>query len=253
MSAVFESETLGATERLIMLALADHADDEGRCYPSIPRLCQRTGLGERAVQTNIRKLQAQGYVEIIPGAGRNGSNLYFVRPTPAPDAPPQEMHPAPDAPPQEMHPAPDAPPPRTKCTSTPAPDAPKPSGTIIEPSVPPVGPPPKKPGKARSRGTRLPDDWVLPRGWREWAISEGWAENTIRLEAEKFQDYWRSAPGQKGVKLDWQATWRNWMRNSKTPKLTPISGGHHEPSRHPDRLQRVVTAAAAGTSGQDWG
>lgn len=87
MSQVFESDTLEATPRLIMLALADHADDAGRCYPSIPRLCQRTGLKERAVQTNIRKLEAAGYLRIIPGQGPKGCNVYFVIPTPAPNAP----------------------------------------------------------------------------------------------------------------------------------------------------------------------
>ena len=87
MSAVFESETLGPTERLIMLSLADHADDAGRCYPSIARLRQRTGLSERAIQSNIRSLQAAGYITIIPGAGQGGSNVYIVRPTPASDAP----------------------------------------------------------------------------------------------------------------------------------------------------------------------
>lgn len=87
MSAVFESETLGPTERLIMLSLADHADDAGRCYPSIARLRQRTGLSERAIQSNIRSLQAAGYITIIPGAGQGGSNVYIVRPTPAADAP----------------------------------------------------------------------------------------------------------------------------------------------------------------------
>lgn len=93
MSAVFESETLGPTERLIMLALADHADDAGRCYPSISRLCSRTGLAQRTVQTNIRKLQDQGYIRIIPSAGQGGANLYFVTATPAADAPPQETRP----------------------------------------------------------------------------------------------------------------------------------------------------------------
>lgn len=83
MSAIFESATLGPTERLVMLALADHADDEGRCYPSISRLCQRTGLSERAVQTNIRKLVQQGYIRIIPGGGKGNANLYFVSANPA--------------------------------------------------------------------------------------------------------------------------------------------------------------------------
>ena len=30
---------------------------------------------------------------------------------------------------------------------------------------------------------------------------------------EKFKDYWIALPGQKGSKLNWTATWRNWVRN----------------------------------------
>ena len=37
----------------------------------------------------------------------------------------------------------------------------------------------------------------------------------VKTEHAKFRDYWFSQPGQKGVKLDWQATWRNWCRNAR--------------------------------------
>lgn len=71
----------------------------------------------------------------------------------------------------------------------------------------------KNPPTPLSRGERLPADWTLPDDWRLWAVEEGipkpWAE------AEKFKDYWRAQPGQKGRKLDWQATWRNWCRNAR--------------------------------------
>ncbi|MFV1536936.1 helix-turn-helix domain-containing protein [Phaeobacter sp. JH204B] len=222
MSAVFESETLGATERLIMLALADHADDEGRCYPSIARLCQRTGLGERAVQTNIRKLQLQGYVEIIPGAGRNGSNLYFVRPTPAPDAPPHEMHPAPDAPP-----------PRMKCTSTPAPDAPKPSITIIEPSLPLVAPQPEKPKKPKTY--RLPEEWVPDDEYREFARELNLTDADIEEIADDFRTYWTELNTVKSrkTKRGWFQAWRNRCRDV-APKFirNRRMAGQAYPGRH---------------------
>lgn len=135
MSAIFESKTLGPTERLVMLALADHADDDGRCYPSIERLRQRTGLSERAVQTNIRKLVDQGYIRIVPGGGKGNANLYFVSANPAAAAPYSDPNPAADAPRRKCTPAADAPQTPQEMRANPAADAPEPSGTIIEPST----------------------------------------------------------------------------------------------------------------------
>ena len=73
------------------------------------------------------------------------------------------------------------------------------------------------PAKAapKKRATRLPDDWFLPASWGEWAVKEGYGLDGIYLEAEKFKDYWIGVGGQKGTKLNWEATWRNWIRNSK--------------------------------------
>jgi hypothetical protein len=124
MSAIFDSKTLGPTERLVMLALADHADDQGRCYPSNARLCDRTGLSERAVRQNIRALESSGYLSVHIGAGQSGSNVYIVRPQGG-----QEMPPAGNAPGTSCTP------PRHLVPDRGAPDAPKPSGTIKEPSV----------------------------------------------------------------------------------------------------------------------
>lgn len=53
-----------------------------------------------------------------------------------------------------------------------------------------------------------------------WAMQElGLDLATINTEMAKFCDYWNATPGQKGVKLDWPATWRNWCRSAKE-KLT---------------------------------
>lgn len=67
-----------------------------------------------------------------------------------------------------------------------------------------IEPEPELEVKRSSRGTRLPENWN-PRP--EDGLNE--------IELEKFRDYWRSVAGQKGVKRDWDATWRNWLRNSK--------------------------------------
>jgi uncharacterized protein YdaU (DUF1376 family) len=73
--------------------------------------------------------------------------------------------------------------------------------------------------KKIARGTRLPADWEIPPDWGRWACSEfGLPANTVRAQADRFRDYWIAQPGQKGVKLDWLATWRNWCRTAFTPK-----------------------------------
>jgi hypothetical protein len=63
---------------------------------------------------------------------------------------------------------------------------------------------------------RLPLDWVLPAPWGEWAVAEGWQAQAVRREAECFRDYWHSR-GAGAAKVDWQATWRNWIRKAKPP------------------------------------
>jgi hypothetical protein len=37
--------------------------------------------------------------------------------------------------------------------------------------------------------------------------------DTAKL-AESFTDYWQAAAGAKARKLDWDATWRTWVRRS---------------------------------------
>lgn len=72
-------------------------------------------------------------------------------------------------------------------------------------------------GAATTRGYRLPNDWVLPKPWGEWALEEfkTWTPDVVRVEADKFRDFWCSKAGREAAKLDWQATWRNWCRNAK--------------------------------------
>lgn len=84
--------------------------------------------------------------------------------------------------------------------------------------------------KKSAKGSRLPNDWRLPMDWGQWAVAQGVDEIAVRREAEKFRDYWTGVSGQKGVKLDWQATWRNWIRKwqddnrKRQPKQSDFSG-----------------------------
>jgi uncharacterized protein YdaU (DUF1376 family) len=61
------------------------------------------------------------------------------------------------------------------------------------------------------RGSRLPTDFIAD---ISEAIRLGLSEQDACREADRFRDYWHGQPGQRGVKLDWLATWRNWCRSA---------------------------------------
>lgn len=65
-----------------------------------------------------------------------------------------------------------------------------------------------------ARGTRLPDDWILPTEWRQWAISLGMRPNEVDREARGFKSYWLNVVGAKGLKLKWDLTWQTWCRRT---------------------------------------
>lgn len=81
----------------------------------------------------------------------------------------------------------------------------------------------KKVTPSASRGSRLDPSWLPPKEDVAKIRSEcpGIDPQSEHLE---FVDYWIAQPGQKGVKVDWPATWRNWMRRKQRDvkgKATP--------------------------------
>ena len=81
-----------------------------------------------------------------------------------------------------------------------------------------------KPIKENKKGSRLSQDWFLSKSMGDWATQER-PDLDVRQVAEQFKDYWIAQAGQKGVKLDWDATWRNWVRNTKAVKTNPYDVG----------------------------
>ena len=104
------------------------------------------------------------------------------------------------------------------------------------------------------RGSRLSPDWFLPMEWGEWAVSQGLDPGTIRSEADRFRDYWCAKPGQHGVKLDWQATWRNWIRSAKdrgnanrNARQIPQGGKRADPAL--EQILRLTGLSQASVNG----
>lgn len=64
-----------------------------------------------------------------------------------------------------------------------------------------------------TRGSRLPTDWVLPDDWRDWAcrVHRLSPQRAVQISLS-FRDHWWAKAGADACKVDWQATWRNWVR-----------------------------------------
>lgn len=87
---------------------------------------------------------------------------------------------------------------------------------------------PREKAERAARATRLKGDWVLPKAWGDWALTEQstWTAEHVRKVADNFRDHWIAAP--KGTKLDWLATWRKWVRGEPAMKGTTLNG-HGQP------------------------
>jgi hypothetical protein len=68
------------------------------------------------------------------------------------------------------------------------------------------------------RGTRIPEDFATTKHITpelvEWARTEC-PDVDARWATASFVDHFSAAPGQRGVKLDWVKTWKNWMRREQ--------------------------------------
>ena len=73
-------------ELLVMLALADFANDTGECWPSIPVLAQKARLSDRQTMRVLNTLQSSGELRRSrSNGGRNRRSHYFITVTENPD------------------------------------------------------------------------------------------------------------------------------------------------------------------------
>lgn len=66
----------------------------------------------------------------------------------------------------------------------------------------------------RSLGSRLPADWQPSELLTAWAGKER-PDLDLKATIANFKDHWASASGSKGVKCDWEATFRKWVRSER--------------------------------------
>ena len=92
--------------------------------------------------------------------------------------------------------------------------------------LPPSGEGADKPRRA----SRLPADWKPDLDDLAFAGTLGMVNGRAEAEAERFRDFWTAKSGKDATKLDWSATWRNWVRRAAEQAPTmPGSTGSVRP------------------------
>jgi DNA-binding transcriptional MocR family regulator len=83
MSKVLETEVVSDhTELLLLLAMADFADDDGACFPSVRKLAKKSRISDRQAHRVIKQLCDRKYIELVEKGGvrkgKNVSNRYRI-------------------------------------------------------------------------------------------------------------------------------------------------------------------------------
>lgn len=109
---------------------------------------------------------------------------------------------------------------------SPPPGHPRPSPRVTGDS-PPSSIDVSRPLAPHGAATRLPEPFIIDDSMWAWARDNLDSRIfNVQAETEAFIDYWRGAAGAKARKLDWPATWRNWMRRANENAINRNRGPH---------------------------
>ena len=131
--------------------------------------------------------------------------------------------------------------------------SPGPSSNPVVPTEqtnqPPSGVGARGPTRVRAKATRIPEDFAVTPEMVAWAQRESPLVDG-RRETAAFIDYWRGKAGRNSTKLDWIATWRNWMRRAQSDaesrQASPRRSG---PRTADDKIRDLQALKTTGTNG----
>lgn len=244
-------KTGSSSAKFILFRLADYAGTDYSCYPSVSKLAEDCEMGESTVRAATKLLAELGLIRVFyrhrTGGLRRSCRYQLMVDGPdtaEPDADDWANYRQISADANRQDSA-DQPPDLSASVRQISADIP-----ISDPSL--KESPALTPGASRTaRATRIPDNFMPDEKMREWFAAEKLAQVIDgRIEHAKFVDYWLGAPGVKGRKLDWPATWRNWMRSAaeragRRPgsALVPTSGAPMYRSTTNDKVMQGLALA----------
>ena len=78
MSLVWDHSTQKGSSLILLLAIADYANEDNRAWPSIGTLAAKIRMSERNTQILMRKIMDAGELEMQQNACPNGTNVYRI-------------------------------------------------------------------------------------------------------------------------------------------------------------------------------
>jgi hypothetical protein len=215
-----------ATAKFVLVALADNADDEGRAFPSIDCLINKTSLDRKTV---IHALDQLEKMELATDTGNRVGRTKQIKvyrlnlkksETGTLSQPTERVPEFPEG--TDNGTAERVPKIPSNSTVFPSKGTVFPSKGSQKRDTESSGNPQEPSGNRKSaRARRVPADFEVTEEMRKWARSRV-PEVDVDAETEKFRDHEYADP-----KSDWIAAWRTWMRNS----LTFSRSGGRGPSR----------------------
>lgn len=243
-----------STDRLVLLALASKADDNGRnCFPSVDGICAMTLMNRKTVFAAIARLADRGLLSVRKrdctnsneyvlhvdrwtenGSTENGTTQKRDNPKKVQQSSQKRDNGSTEngttVVPKTVHDSINTLSTTQSCTQSI--DAPASDDLFDEPVQMVEKQKHKK--QTADRGSRLNIE-KLPDDWKAFAEAEEPDLDPYRL-FDNFKDYWTSVSGAKAIKKDWTATWRNFVRsfnNAPDWKRRPMLKNGVNPNRKP--------------------
>jgi len=191
MSSVWTLE-LHDSQKLVLLALADSANDEGHCWPSMVSLSRKCSKSDRTIQRVIKELEALGHLTRKEVVGK-GCNYH--------------IHPRHDVTPETMSPRNDDAKPPTPFRGTPETVSDKPSYNHQEPSI-----------------DKPPEDERLT----IQDIFEGWNDFAAKHDLPRAEVFSERRKKQAKARLKQHPDLDTWKRALRHISETPFLRGENE-------------------------
>lgn len=198
---------LADSEKLVLLALADCANDEGHCWPSMASLAKKCSKSDRTVQSAIKKLEDAGHLTRREVTGR-GCNY--------------TIHPRKDFTPEAASPRKDFTPPPKGLRETPEAASDKPSKNHQEPSEDSADAPSLRPehvfefyqSTAGALGLPVPRDFTPERRQLTRARVAQYPLTDFQTVFAKCRDspFLRGDRGRTPLTLDWLMQKKNFQK-----------------------------------------